>query len=125
MKLYLDENMSRREAAALREAGHDVVAVNEVPALQGLPDSVHARLAEDLHCVLVTKDGDFGAIYIRSGIPKSGVVFIKHDANVPTLANRLPGILARHSEPLARGAFVTVDPEGERIRDAPVPSTRP
>ena len=124
MRLYLNENISRREAAVLRTSGHDVVAVNEHPPLQGLPDVAHARIADDQGRVLITKDGDYGDLRVREGIPEVGVVYVKPDANTPDLADRLPGILERHRESLSRGAFVTVDRARERVREAAGPSGR-
>ena len=118
MKLYLDENMSRREASALRDGGHDVIVVNEHPTLQGLPDEAHARNANEQGRVLITKDGDYGGLHVRDGIPSCGVVYVKADANTPDLANRLPAILARHHAALSRGAFITVDSMRERVRQA-------
>ena len=118
MRLYLDENLSRCEAAALRNAGHDVVVVNEHPALQGLPDAAHARNADEQGRVLITKDGDYGGLRVREGIPRSGVVYVKPDANTPELADRLPAIVERHRAALLRGAFVTVDLTRERVREA-------
>ncbi len=101
----------------LRDAGHDVVAVNEHPALQGLPDIAHARAANDQNRILITKDGDYGGILMRNGIPQSGVVYVKSDANTPNFASRLPEIVARHRDALSRGAFVTVDSARERVRE--------
>ncbi len=116
MRIYLDENMSMSEASTLRAAGHDVVAVNEHPALQGLPDAAHARNAQKQGRVLVTKDGDYGGLRVREGIPRSGVVYVKPDANIPSLADRPSEIISRHHDALSRGAFVTVDASRERIR---------
>ncbi len=100
----------------LRNAGHDVIVVNEHKALQGLPDEAHARNANEQGRVLITKDGDYGALHVRNGIPACGVVYVKADANTPDLADRLPAILARHHAALSRGAFVTVDSTRERVR---------
>ena len=109
----------------LRTAGHDVVAVNEHPSPQGLRDAAHARNADEQGRVLITKDGDYGGLRVREGIPRSGVVYVKPDANTPDLADQLPEILAHHQDALSRGAFVTVDPTRERVRDAARPPGGP
>ena len=68
----------------LRNAGHDVIVVNEHKALQGLPDEAHARNANE-QGMLITKDGDYGALHVRNGIPACGVVYVKADASLAAI----------------------------------------
>ncbi len=56
MKLLLDEMMDPRIADQLRQRGHDVIAVGEVHALQGLPDLAILSAARADERVVVTED---------------------------------------------------------------------
>lgn len=56
MKLLLDEMYPRRLAELLRESGHDVVAVVELPELVGQPDTEVARWAGGEGRVVVTEN---------------------------------------------------------------------
>jgi predicted nuclease of predicted toxin-antitoxin system len=118
VRLYLDENMSRHEVAALRDAGHDVVYVNEVAGLRSRPDAAHARTAQLQRRVLITKDADFGRLREQQRLPTTGVVYIKRSAALALdLPDRLVGVLEEHAAALARGAFLVVDRERVRIRE--------
>ena len=56
MKLLLDEMMDPRVADQLRQRGHDVIAVGEVSALQGLSDLAILSAAWAEERVVVTED---------------------------------------------------------------------
>ena len=64
MRLLLDANLSpRRIAARLREAGHDVLALAEDAAYEGLSDPQVLEIAALEGCVLITRNSrDFAPI---------------------------------------------------------------
>lgn len=67
MRLLLDEHFSpRRVGDKLTSAGHDVLAIAEVPAYAGLPDEQVLELAATEGRVLVTRNAkDFDRITRR------------------------------------------------------------
>lgn len=74
MRLLADECLDERLAARLRLAGHDTA---RVPPQSGLDDLAVAALAEREDRVLLTQDTDFGAIAVRHGHPRTGVVILR------------------------------------------------
>jgi hypothetical protein len=56
VKLLLDESYPRAIASALREQGHDVIAIQEEPSLRGLPDPALFEVARELGRALVTEN---------------------------------------------------------------------
>ena len=80
----LDEMISPRVAWALREAGHDVVAVAEEAGLRALPDDVLLDMATAERRVLVTRNvADFAnldQLWHEEGRPHHGIVMITQRA---------------------------------------------
>ena len=78
MRLCLDEHYSPSIAAQLRERGHDVISVQDRPALVGLPDRQLVELVADERRAIVTENvGDFVPIVARlalEGRNHSGLV---------------------------------------------------
>ncbi len=76
MRLLLDENLSPRQAAILREQGHDAIAVVEV-GLSGQPDNKIRDFAVEDNRVLLTLDADFADMlrFPPAGTP--GVIRLK------------------------------------------------
>jgi predicted nuclease of predicted toxin-antitoxin system len=88
VKLLLDENLSHRHAAFLREQGHDAVAVVEV-GLSGQPDSGVRMFAIESGRILLTLDADFANIlrFPPAGTP--GVTRLKiHPPTEDAIASR-------------------------------------
>jgi len=79
LKLLLDEHYSKKIAVALRELGHDVVAVSERADLLALPDDALLSVAAGELRALVTQDyADFARLLelaASSGDIHYGVVF--------------------------------------------------
>lgn len=66
MKLLLDEQISGKVAVPLREAGHDVAAVTEEPALRGLSDPDLFEVAQREERAVVTLNvADFVPIAVE------------------------------------------------------------
>ena len=76
MRLLVDQNLARRVATLLVEAGHDAVHVADRGLSRAEDDEVLAlALAEDR--VLVSEDTDFGALLARSGDRLPSFVLIR------------------------------------------------
>jgi len=77
--LLLDEMFSPVIAAALRELGHDVIAVAERPDLRSLTDDeIFAWASAQNRWLLTENVRDFGPILLRSlqtGTPATGILF--------------------------------------------------
>ena len=66
-RLLLDEHYAPRLAQVLRDAGHDVVALLDVPAAAGLPDpEVYALAAEQGRRVVTENVRDFRPLLARA-----------------------------------------------------------
>ncbi|MGH3563465.1 MAG: DUF5615 family PIN-like protein [Mycobacterium sp.] len=81
MRLLLDANLSPRGIASrLRTAGHDVLALAEDPALEGLDDPAVLDLAGSQNRVLITRNSrDFAPLarqWAEAQRPHAGIIFI-------------------------------------------------
>ncbi len=81
MRLLLDANLSPRGIASrLRTAGHDVLALAEDPALEGLDDPAVLELAAGQNRVLVTRNSrDFAPLareWAEAQYPHAGIILI-------------------------------------------------
>jgi len=81
LRLLLDANLSpRRVASPLREIGHDVLALAEDAAYEGLSDPQVLELASTEKRILITRNSrDFAPIareWAEAQRPHSGVILI-------------------------------------------------
>lgn len=102
MKLLLDEQISGKVAARLRERGHDVVAATDDPSLRGLSDPDLFEVAQDQARTLLTYNRvDFEPItreFAQVGREHHGLVLI-HPTRFPSseftrLTAAVEGLLA-------------------------------
>jgi predicted nuclease of predicted toxin-antitoxin system len=75
MNFVADESCAMPVIRALREAGHDVVAIAEV-ARGASDDQVLERATEDKR-VLITEDRDFGELVYARGRSSAGVILVR------------------------------------------------
>ena len=76
MRFLADENVPRSVISALRERGHDVLAVREV--LQGADDQTLLRRAQGDARIVLTFDKDFGELAFRARLPATcGVILFR------------------------------------------------
>lgn len=102
MNFLADESCAGPVIRALREAGHDVVAIAEVAA--GATDEDVLARAIDEKRLLITEDRDFGELVYAAGRSSAGVILIRFDSR------------ARRSKPAT--VVDAVATLGSRLRDA-------
>lgn len=102
MKFVADESCARPVILALREAGHDVIAIAEI-AKGATDEKVLERALREMR-VLITEDRDFGELVYARGRSSPGVILVRF----PSQARR------------AKSATVieAVSKLGSRLRDA-------
>jgi predicted nuclease of predicted toxin-antitoxin system len=114
LRLLLDEHYSREIAEQLRERGHDVTAVKEDPALEGLGDEPLLNAARDQGRALLTNNvSDFVALtreWVGRGESHAGVIYTSDDS-MPRSRNTIGLYVGR----LAR--LLDEHPEDEAFRD--------
>jgi hypothetical protein len=112
LKLLFDTHHSRLGAARLRDAGHDVIAAADDPALASLPDEELLRAAHRLGRAVVTENAkDFDRIvraWSSIGEHHAGVVFTSprryHRASQAYPTNLVVGLTLLLQEPPAEQA---------------------
>jgi uncharacterized protein with PIN domain len=112
-----DESCAGPVIRALREAGHDVIAIAE--SARGASDETVIERAFNEQRVLITEDRHFGELVYACGRSAAGVVFVKFSSR------------ARHAKPAAvveavaklgvrlHGGFTVVEPGRVRLARRP------
>jgi len=117
MRFLTNENVPGPVVAALREYGHDVVAVKE--SLPGASDRAILERAHAEERLLVTFDKDFGELAVRFGLPVVGVILLRLGGSSPDADNaRAASAIASRQDWAGHFAVVTDD----RIRLRPLPA---
>lgn len=123
MRLLIDQNLARRVAMLLREAGHDAVHIGDRGLSSSEDDEILALDVAESR-VLVSEDTDFGALLARSGSRLPSFVLIRAaepltpaEQSALLVAN-LPGVEGN----LAAGAVVVLGRGRLRLRPSPISS---
>lgn len=117
MNFVADESCSRPVIEALRQAGHDVLAIAEVA--KGTSDEDVLQLAAEDKRVLITEDRDFGELIYARGRPTAGVVLVRFPSRARHAKVRaVTEVVSRFNSRLA-GAFTVVAPGQVRISSRP------
>ena len=112
-----DESCDHALVRALRNAGHDVVAVAESNAQA--PDSEVVDMAVSDARVLLTEDKDFGQLVFARGEPSLGVVLLRYPAGARgEIRADVVNLVAKNERRLV-GSFVVVAPAQVRFRRMP------
>jgi predicted nuclease of predicted toxin-antitoxin system len=113
MNFLADESCAAPVVHALRQAGHDVLAIAEIAA--GATDEQVLAQAVREERVLLTEDLDFGNLVFAQGISAAGVVLLRFRA--ATRRNKPTAVVEAVSRlgPRLRNAFVVVEPGRVRI----------
>lgn len=113
MRLLLDSCVWGPAAAALREAGHEVVWAGDWSRDPGDEEILARSLRE--RRVLVALDKDFGKPVIVRGAPHLGVVRLV-GFSVRDHAKACHQVILQYEEALAAGALITAEPGRVRVR---------
>ena len=109
MKALLDEQLSPQIAVALRQRGHDVIAVVERSDLAGRSDSLILEVAgSELRAVITNNVKDFrplAAQRLARGQPHAGLILVpaartRTRAAEAPLADAIESVMRRHPDGL-------------------------
>jgi len=117
VELVADESCTGPLIRALREAGHDVIAIAE-SATGASDEAVIARALSERR-VLITEDRDFGELVYARGQSSAGVVFVKFPSRARR-AKPAAGVeaLAKLGARL-RDGFTVIEPGRVRLARRP------
>lgn len=115
MRFVADESCDHRVVTALRDAGHDVLAIAETS--RGLPDRDVLVLARRERRVLITEDRDFGQLVFAGAQPDNvGVLYLRCPESArPGLPKAVLALVSRLADALPR-SFVVWSPRRVRVR---------
>ena len=120
VRFLADESCDGLVIRELRGAGHDVLRA--VDHLRGASDAVVIRAARDDGRVLITEDRDFGHLVFAGASPRPAWSTSRWPIEARAeLARRVVATVAILGDRLTR-SFVTIRPQGVRIRLHPQPS---
>jgi predicted nuclease of predicted toxin-antitoxin system len=117
MDFLADESCAGPVIRALREAGHDVVAIAEVAP--GATDERVLERALNEKRVLITEDRDFGELVYARGRSSAGVILVRFHGS---LRRAKPATVVEAVAKLGsrlRDAFTVVEPGRVRISGRP------
>lgn len=113
MQFLADESCDFGAVRALRERGHDVLAVAENASQTVDTDVLAQARSEDR--VVITEDKDFGRLVFADGHESSGVILLRYPADQrASLARDLVALCERLGEGL-KGCFVVLEPGRTRV----------
>jgi len=118
----LDNDLSPRLSAYLRDAGHDVEHFRD-HGLQAAPDEEVLHFAGVHDRILVSADTDFGTLLARTGADQPALILIRRRSarRADEVAAMLLANLDQVAEDLHSGAIVVVTDTDLRIRLLPIP----
>jgi predicted nuclease of predicted toxin-antitoxin system len=110
MNFVADESCAAPVVRALREAGHDVLAIAEVA--KGTPDEQVLERALGERRVLITEDRDFGELVYARGRAAAGVILVSsvRRAKAASVAEAVAKL-----GPRLHDAFAVVEPGRVRL----------
>lgn len=124
MRLLVNENISGTVVKALRDRGHDVLAVKQ--SMRGADDAAILARAQAESRLVLTQDKDFGELAFRVGLPaECAVILFRLQGATPEEDNqRMLEVVESRSE--WAGQFAVATDDRLRMRSLPPPpSPRP
>ena len=116
MVIILDENVSLALAGALRQAGHEVIAIGE-SAERGMADDELWELAKAWRAILITRDHGFtNPVRFRAQEVEAVIYLRRGNLRSEEEIALVMGFLAAHELDEYKGRLVTLWPGGVRIR---------
>lgn len=120
MKLLVDMNLSPSWVDRLARQGFEAVHWSTIGAATA-PDVEILTWANEHAFVLITNDLDFSAILAASGGASPSVVQIRTQDLLSDVVVSIVGeALGAHREDIERGALVSIDEAGTRVRVLPL-----
>ncbi len=117
MRFLADESCDFIIVRALREIGHDVLAVSDVsPRVE---DSEVIELGLKERRILLTEDKDFGQLVYAHGQKTLGVIFMRFPFSARQQVSQQVSKLVKQKGESLTGCFVTVQPGRIRISHIP------
>jgi predicted nuclease of predicted toxin-antitoxin system len=117
LNFLADESCDFRIVRALREAGHDVIAISEFA--KRMDDSSVINLSLREHRVLITEDKDFGQLVYAHGRASRGVILIRYPASLRERLCRDVVKLAEQGKERLGESFVVIEPWRIRMTRLP------
>lgn len=120
MRFLFDENMPRSFPRILRQLGYAAIHVSDV-GLTSTKDRIIVSFAEKVGDVIITFDLDFTTIVATENLPFPSIITFR----LPELNQAdFETIMSQHLESLLpaleKGALITINERGIRIRYIPV-----
>jgi predicted nuclease of predicted toxin-antitoxin system len=123
MLFLADESCDFAVVRALRDEGHDVLAVAE--AARGAKDPEVVRLARDEGRVLLTEDKDFGWYVYVAGEREVGVVLIRFPSGSRRVLGSAVLEAVRSADDRLLRSFTVIEPGRVRVGSTPLRGPRP
>jgi|SRR5579875_1184038 len=121
MNFVADESCAGPVIRALREAGHNVVAIAEVA--KGATDEEVLERALNEKRTLIPEDRDFGELVYARGRPSKGVILVRfHSRARRAEPATVVGAVAKLGARL-QDAFTVIEPGRVRVAGRPKPGT--
>lgn len=121
MKLLVDQNLARRVATLLRDAGHDAVHVSERGMASADDEEILALAAAEGRVVL-SEDTDFGALLASAGASAPSFILLR--SAEPLTPDQQGSLLIANlgavEDDLAAGAVVAFSRGRIRVRRLPI-----
>jgi predicted nuclease of predicted toxin-antitoxin system len=116
VRFLADESCDFAVVTALRNDGHDVLAVVEISP--GVDDEAVLGLARSEAGIVLTEDKDFGLLAYAGGHRTAGVILTRFPAGArSSLGQAVVDVVSAFGDRLA-GAFVVVEPGRARLSRA-------
>lgn len=120
MKFLADMGISPKTVSFLRRLGHDATHLHE-QRLDRMADPDIMEKARSEGRILLTHDLDFSELVAASGAILPSVIVFRLRNMRPDNVNRyLGGIIAENEATLAKGAIISVNEGGARVRRLPL-----
>jgi predicted nuclease of predicted toxin-antitoxin system len=120
MKILVDLNLAPAWVGFLREQGIEARHWSEVGDLRA-PDAEIMQWSRDHGCVVFTHDLDYSALLAATRASGPSVLQVRTQDVLPAAIGELVvRVLGEHADALAKGAILTVDLLGARVRSLPI-----
>jgi predicted nuclease of predicted toxin-antitoxin system len=124
VKLLVDMNLSPSWVDRLARHGFEAVHWSTIGAATA-PDVEILAWAKEYHFVVITNDLDFSAILAAGAVDAPSVVQIRsHDLLSDVVVSIVAKALDAHQEDIERGALLSIEEAGMRIRMLPLRRSR-